>query len=455
MLGTALVVAPGLVRAGVAQAAVTPVANPPVAEECGIPVTLVLDASGSINSSHAVETVRNAASVFLTALADTGSTARVIDFGSVARQTAPAALVTTSSLAPGGVHANALKAYYNPIPPLQSGVRAHAWNGRVPVTSAANYSNSTSTQYTNWDQSLDQAGRQHSDLVVYVTDGDPTAVDSDQPGDPFFVAGKDPPDVRVAMDSGSGQQLALDRGVEEANLIKSAGTRMLAIGVGSAVTQPASVARLVQIAGPQVVRNTTGITSLNQVDVAVVPDFEDLAELLRDVVTQLCSPSLTIRKLAQTADSTEYQPASGWAMTVTPTVSAGTYRWIQPNGAPVGPQTVSTNTNGFANFQWEPDPPTLPSSASVAEAVRPGFTAGPAHCQVLHPDDTRDHAGFPQLDRLHPRRRAGGHRHLHPSERLQLCAGDRAAEGQLTDTGPRRPDPAGPGDLLLCRDQPG
>ena len=220
-------------------------------------MTLVLDASGSINQSHAVNTVRDAAGVFLNALKDTGSTARVIDFGSVARQTAPATLVTTDSLAPGGVHADALTAYYNPIPPLQAGVSAYAWRGGS-VTNPDNYQRTTSTQYTNWDQSIDQAGAQPSDLVVYVTDGDPTAVDSDQPGDPFYVAGKNPPNVRVGMDSGAALQLSLDRAIQEANQVKSAGTRMLAVGVGSAVTQTDSVARLVQIAGPQVVRDTSG-----------------------------------------------------------------------------------------------------------------------------------------------------------------------------------------------------
>ncbi len=377
-------------------AAVTPVANPPVAEECGIPVTLVLDASGSIDSSHAVDTVRNAATVFLTALKGTGSTARVIDFGSVARQTAPATLVTGDTLAPGGALANALKAYYNPIPPLQPGVTGHAWNGRTPVTSASNYSNSTAAQYTNWDQSLDLADAQHSDLVVYVTDGDPTAVDSDQPGDPFFVPGKDPPNVRVGMSNGAGLQLALDRAVEEANTLKGAGTRMLAVGVGSAVTQADSVARLTQIAGPQVVRDATTVSDLNQIDVAVVPDFNDLAALLRKVVTALCSPSLTIRKLAQTGESTSYDPAPGWSMTVNPTiVGGGVYRWIQPPGAPVGPQTVVTNANGFANFQWEPTPPSSSSTAAVSEAVQPGFTPGTAHCDVRHPDDTVTSTDFP------------------------------------------------------------
>jgi len=58
----------------------TPAPNPLMAESCGGDVVLVLDASGSIQSSHAVDDVRNTGGAFLTALADTGSTARVLQF---------------------------------------------------------------------------------------------------------------------------------------------------------------------------------------------------------------------------------------------------------------------------------------------------------------------------------------------------------------------------------------
>ena len=257
LIATACVV---VVVAPPASAAVTPVANPPVTEECGIPVTLVLDASGSISSSHAVETVRNAASVFLNALKDTGSTARVIDFGSVARQTAPATLVTADSLAPGWRARQRAEGVLQPDPAAPA-----RRDGRTPGTAASGHQrrrttrNSTSTQYTNWDQSLDQAGAQPSDLVVYVTDGDPTAVDSDQPGDPFYVAGKDPPDVRDRH----GQRRAACSSRSTARSRRRTRSRPRApacsrSGSGRAVTQTDSVARLVQIAGPQVVRDTSG-----------------------------------------------------------------------------------------------------------------------------------------------------------------------------------------------------
>jgi uncharacterized repeat protein (TIGR01451 family) len=376
----------------VAAAAVNPVTNPTMQEECGIPLTLVLDASGSIDSSHAVNTVRDAASTFLGALKNTGSTARVLDFGTVARQTAAPVLVTDQSLATGGAHANALKAYYNPIPPITSPTSARRYDGSGNPLNAANYGSvsNSSNQYTNWDQSLDlagatPAGATRSDLVVYITDGDPTAFDFNQSGDPFFPNG-----VAFSTDGSSeGRQVTLDRAVEEANQIKSAGTRMLAVGVGSAVTDDESVQRLVKIAGPKVVTNAAQITSLNAVDVAVVKDFASLAAALRKIVTELCSPSLTIRKLAQTPDSPEYQPASGWNVTVNPTIlGSGTYKWIQPKDAPLGPQTVTTNANGFSNFQWEPNPPNLSSSAEVVETTKPGFTPAPTACSILKPDGT-------------------------------------------------------------------
>jgi uncharacterized repeat protein (TIGR01451 family) len=342
-----------------------------------------------------VETVRDAAEVFLDALKNTGSTARVLDFGTVARQTAPADLVTTASMQPGGVHANAIKAYYNPQPPIVPPTEAREYRGSGSITAPGQWNppNSTAVQYTNWDQALDRSNDVASNLVVFVTDGDPTAIDLNQPGDAFPP---DPLTVGYNTFRGDGTGPSVDRAVQEANLVKGTGARMLAVGVGAAVTQPASLGRLVQVSGPQVVRDASTITSLNQVDVAVVPDFEDLADLLRTVVTQLCSPSLTIRKFVQTAESTDYVPSAGWDMTVEPTVAGGTYTWIQPPPAtPLGPRTVATNAQGFANFQWEPNPPTLSSTATVTESVQGGYTPGPARCEIRHPDDSVDVLDFP------------------------------------------------------------
>ncbi len=110
--------------------------------------------------------------------------------------------------------------------------------------------------------------------MVYITDGDPTAYDLDKPGDKGSPG--PPPDVVFNTDSG-GQ--ALDRAVEEANKVKTQGTRMLAVGVGTALNNGSSQNRLKQIAGPQTVTDSEldNVDSLNDIDVALVTDFDKLA----------------------------------------------------------------------------------------------------------------------------------------------------------------------------------
>jgi uncharacterized repeat protein (TIGR01451 family) len=376
-----------------AVAQLTPAPNPQIADQCGLPFTLVLDASGSIADAGAVEDVRDAGEAFLDAVKDTGSTARVVDFGTVARQTAPADLVTTQSMAPGGVHADALAAYYNPKPPVNP-PNTYRYDGSGSVLSASNFDLDFEDQWTNWDGALDLAGRRASDLVLFVTDGNPTAADSDRAGDPFFVPGQFPPNARFSLSSGSAQTHALDRAIEEANQVKGAGTRILSIGVGDAFESSSAVTRLTRISGPNVAESADEF-DIRTTDVTVVTDFDALAQALRGVVTELCSPSLTIRKFVQTAESATYVPAPGWDITVTPTVSGGTFDWILPNTTPATSKTVTTNNNGFAQFQWEPDPPTAPSSAVVTEVVEDDYVPGPALCEILGPEGPAEFIEFP------------------------------------------------------------
>lgn len=369
----------------------TGVANPPIADSCGTDVTLVLDASGSIQSSSAVGQVRDAGEAFLDALADTGSDARVLQFASFSEELAGFAEVTQSSLQSGGVFRRAIDDYYNPKPPRPNGVSIYSYDGSGNPSSSNNWRTSNnSNQYTNWQQSLGQAGDEPSELVVYITDGDPTAYDFDQAGDPFNQG--PPPDVGVNTNRNQANAVTIERGIAAADSIKTAGTRMLVVGVGAALQNSSSRQRLVEISGPQVVEDDDlpDVTSINEVDVALVQDFDDLAAFLRGVVSELCSPSLSIRKLAQTPDDASYDPAPGWDITVTPTVDGGAYEWILPDTDPVAaalcgnpvdpndgaPRTCETNAQGLANFQWEPDPSDASTSATVVEALQPGYTTG-------------------------------------------------------------------------------
>lgn len=349
--------------------------NPPTADACGVDVTLVLDASGSIQSSSAVGQVRSAAQAFLDALKDTSSTARVTQFGTVSAELAPSTTVDSTSLGSGGALTQALAGYYNPIPPRPNGVTFHQYRGSGSPQNPGSFTSGSSTQFTNWDAALDQAGDAPADLVVFVTDGDPTAYDMNQPGDPFNPL---PPDVAYNTNRGQADATTLDRAVQEADAVKATGTRILTVGVGSALTNQASINRMIAVSGPQVVRDAdlAGIDSLNDVDVALVTDFDDLAAFLNSVVLQLCSPSLTIRKFAQSSADASYQPAPGWAITAQPTTTSGQFDWILPDTTPAVSKTLATDGLGFAQFQWEPIPSNQSSQAAVTETTQPGFTAG-------------------------------------------------------------------------------
>jgi len=365
-----------LTRPAAAQVpSITPAPNPSIEESCGVDVTLVLDASGSIQTANAVSQVRRAAEAFLEALTDTSSTARVTQFATVSEQLAPPTLVTGAALADGGPLRDAINDYYNPKPPRPGGVNLYQYTGTNPASASGfQLSNSSSAnQYTNWHQALGQATQTVPQLVVFVTDGDPTAFNF-QAGDPIA-----PPHVAYSTDrNAAGRQVTLDRAVIAANSVKAAGTRVLAVGVGSALDNVDSAGRLVAVSGPQVVRDAdlAAVGGLNEIDVALVTDFDDLAEFLRSVVLQLCSPSLTIRKLAQSPSDADYLPAAGWEVTATPDTANGQFDWILPDTAPAASKTLVTDADGFAQFQWEPDPAEQDSSAVVRETVQPGFTPG-------------------------------------------------------------------------------
>ena len=227
-------------------------------------------------------------------------------------------MVDDVSMGNNGDLDDAVDGYFNPQPQRPSNVTIRRYDGSGnPVGGNWDTSNS-SIQYTNWQQALDLTATDTAELVVFITDGDPTGYDFDRPADPF--------DQVLRLMSGSAQtapaesrELTEDRSILAANAVKSLGSRVLAIGVGAALQNQANVTRLTQVSGPVVAR-TTAQFDIETTDVALIEDFEALADGMRTLVLELCSPSLTIRKFAQTATSTVYAPAPGWDITVSPTV---------------------------------------------------------------------------------------------------------------------------------------
>ncbi len=388
---------PAVAAPDVHTGAVTPVPNPVIAQACGLDATLVLDASGSISSEGAVDKVRSAGNAFVKALKDTKSTARITQFGTFSDQLAPRTVVDAASTAATGALTKAMNKYYNPIPPKPSDSSIYQYRGGS-WTNPNNYAKTTASnanQWTNWDAGMDQARTETEapEIILFVTDGDPTAFNLNTSGDPHYGNGKN-----VAVNTGSGDAAnpTLDRAIQQANAAKDAKTRIMVVGVGPAVTKPGSdsVKRMEKISGPQVVqdKDLSSITSINQIDVALVKDFDSLASFLRQVVSDLCTPSMTIRKLAQTADNSGYEPYQGWNMTVQPTVNGG-FDWILPDTTPASQKSDLTDVNGYSQFQWEPRVRDTTSDALVSEDVKAGYSSGRPGadndwiCEKRTPDD--------------------------------------------------------------------
>src|SRR6185295_751682 len=184
--------------------------NPNLAANCGLDVMLVLDKSGSIQSSGATEKVRNAARAFLKGLSGTGSKVSIIDFSSTAARPIGYTTVTDSSIAT--VFEPYLVNQYKP-----SGFTN--WEDALRLTQQANVSGPK------------------ANLVVFITDGDPTARN---------IPGGTPNPITGLPD---GDYKALTAAANEADLVKGQGSHMFVIGVGAAVTEADSASRLTAISG--------------------------------------------------------------------------------------------------------------------------------------------------------------------------------------------------------------
>jgi uncharacterized repeat protein (TIGR01451 family) len=325
-----------------------PAPNPNLRPVCGIDVMLVLDESTSIETSGATDTVRAAARAFLTGLSGTGSTVGIVDFSTNAALAVPYTTVTTNSIA----------TVFNPY--LQNGYRPNGW--------------------TNWEaafQRVRQAnavqGGTRADLVIFITDGDPTAHNRAS-GSPITGLTE-------------GDYTALTRAAAEADLVKGQGSHVLAIGVGSAVTKPTSERRLTAISGFQ--RYPDQQPDLGKGDYALVEDIGDLPAALRALALALCKGSVTVTKLVDEGDGT-FHPDPGWSITADVDTSSGSYDWVQPPPArPPGPRTDVTGDHGTAKFQWKPDNSTASSTVTITEAAKPGYTLVDWTCTTSSPGRSR------------------------------------------------------------------
>lgn len=265
------------------------VTNPDFQPACGAKVVLVLDESGSIGDAvGGVQAVRTAANAFASGLVDTGSQLAVIEFSGTAKRVFDYTAVTSGA---GGTLATTFQPYFDGTAPPPADVYS------IPTQLES---------WTNWEAALQEVNLLNAQsgtasLVVFITDGDPTAMNAPGGGIQTNV----PSDTAVIP------------AITQANAVKTQGSHILGVGVGSAMNHVTSLNRLIQVAGPDVATSSAGL-DLGTTDVLRIADFSTLPAALRGVVSQLCKATLTVTK---TADRPEVATGGQvtWTVTVTNT----------------------------------------------------------------------------------------------------------------------------------------
>ncbi|MEY2581898.1 MAG: hypothetical protein QOE09_1747 [Ilumatobacteraceae bacterium] len=267
--------------------------NPVFPDRCGLKVALVIDTSGSTSGSQPA--YQSAAKGFVDALAGTPSKVGVWSFATTAANQIGLTAVSNSA---------AIKAAIDSIP---------ASNGS-----------------TNWDDGIYQVNAVGADVVVVITDGNPTA------------------NSQVAPLSGSNGSLVetpdVEGGVWAANSVKNNGAKIVVLGIGSGFSDATNIKL---ISGPAV-----------NDDYYLAANVSGLNTLLGNLAKRTCGGTVTVQKQLQSTANGPFVNTAGW--NYVPAISTG--------GGSIVANPASGNTvapDGLVNFDFNGG--TWPKTVTVTE----------------------------------------------------------------------------------------
>jgi hypothetical protein len=213
----------------IASGGVTPLSrfNNDLPDHCGLNVALIVDVSSSVGQAGAADDLIAAMDAFVDALHGTPSRVALFTFGT----DSPAGGYDPNT----GLRSVATTADATAFKNLYAGWDDRPWP----------------TNYTNWDRGFAAAAEVNQptpdtppqfDLGVFLTDGNPTVYGPDP-----LTTGPRP--VPIDPNSGYTRFRELGNGLASANLLKSQGTRIIAVGVGTGVSGAGSEYNLRTISG--------------------------------------------------------------------------------------------------------------------------------------------------------------------------------------------------------------
>lgn len=259
-----------------ADSTVAPASNPTLAQACGLDIAIVIDNSnsitdGSYGSPNEMGQIKTAMTGFTNALSGTPTQFSVTRFGTTAHVVNP-------------------------------------FTASIAATNAAINGISAGGGGTNWEDGLVKAKSTFDpradkpNLIIFASDGNPTYHNDNSYNG-------------IGGNGSSTSQADIDNAVTQANVIKSAGTRILALGIGNEL----DVNNLKAISGPN---QDTGNVLTSDV---ITSSFSTLAADLANFAKQTCGGTITTTKLIDAdgnlGTTNDQTPASGWTFDVDGTAS--------------------------------------------------------------------------------------------------------------------------------------
>ena len=309
-------------------------------------VIFVLDESGSINSTEA-NSVREGARALANALLNSGATLELIEFNT-----------TSSIINLGGTTVNSS---------LVSNLNSYLGTGYGGL----NYNPTSSGScigWTNWEDALDDVATLDADLVIFFTDGNPTAYN--------VASGGSCNSGTVITGVTNGESLY--QAIEKANAVKAQGKHMFLVGVGT--DAEINLDNIKAISGTDLFSSSNNILTADYTR----PPYDQLASDIQAAVNAICGTSLLISKTSSQAGVCANQFVE---LTTTVTNTGGDYNFdannvvikdVYPNGysnlsivspatgATISGSTVTYNVGNMASGETA----TLVVRAKVLAPVR-------------------------------------------------------------------------------------
>ncbi len=234
--------------------------------DCPSQVLVVLDESGSIEADGVTATVESAVLTLASELLPSETEMAIIEFESLTRPVAingSTAFQTVNAAFMSGLQ-DYLVNNVNPLPNLANG----GSNPTDPDSYTPGEEPQTFIGGTNWESALTLAAGYAADIVIFITDGNPTYYN-----DPVFGV------------SGEGNVLdmtALVRARDAANLLKSTGTHLYFLGVGGNVLQQP----IIEASGSDTYAIGDGVDAFCAADYSLT-QFPNLTDCLVDIAAQI------------------------------------------------------------------------------------------------------------------------------------------------------------------------